>query len=102
MRFEDRRLLTLSMMRGIAISALMCFVVVFAAAQPKSGRKTAFDSIQHVGEVVITQNLTYREVIPSHTHQARDSARDGRRLPFPVHGPRAREAGARTGTPECT
>ena len=75
MRFEDRRLLTLSMMRGIAISALMCFVVVFAAAQPKSGRKTAFDSIQHVGEVVITQNLTYREVIPSHTMKGKELER---------------------------
>ena len=75
MRFEDRRLLTLSMMRGVAISALMCFVVVFAAAQPKSGRKTAFDSIQHVGEVVITQNLTYREVIPSHTMKGKELER---------------------------
>ena len=75
MRFEDRRLLTLSMMRGVAISALLCFVVVFAAAQPKSGRKTAFDSIQHVGEVVITQNLTYREVIPSHTMKGKELER---------------------------
>ena len=45
--------------------ALLCTMVISAFAQKE--KTSAFDSIQHVDEVVVLSNLTFREVIPSHT-----------------------------------
>lgn len=45
--------------------ALLCTMVISSFAQKE--KTSAFDSIQHVDEVVVLSNLTFREVIPSHT-----------------------------------
>ncbi|MBQ4352061.1 MAG: TonB-dependent receptor [Prevotella sp.] len=45
--------------------ALLCTMVIPSFAQKE--KTSAFDSIQHVDEVVVLSNLTFREVIPSHT-----------------------------------
>ena len=51
--------------KRLTVMALLCTMVISAFAQKE--RTSAFDSIQHVDEVVVLSNLTFREVIPSHT-----------------------------------
>ena len=51
--------------KRLTVMALLCTMVISAFAQKE--KTSAFDSIQHVDEVVVLSNLTFREVIPSHT-----------------------------------
>ena len=51
--------------KRLTVMALLCTMVISSFAQKE--RTSAFDSIQHVDEVVVLSNLTFREVIPSHT-----------------------------------
>lgn len=51
--------------KRLTAMALLCTMVISAFAQKE--KTSAFDSIQHVDEVVVLSNLTFREVIPSHT-----------------------------------
>lgn len=51
--------------KRLTVMALLCTMVISAFAQKE--KASAFDSIQHVDEVVVLSNLTFREVIPSHT-----------------------------------
>ena len=51
--------------KRLTVMALLCTMVISSFAQKE--KTSAFDSIQHVDEVVVLSNLTFREVIPSHT-----------------------------------
>ena len=51
--------------KRLTVMALLCTMVISSFAQKE--KASAFDSIQHVDEVVVLSNLTFREVIPSHT-----------------------------------
>ena len=51
--------------KRLTVMALLCTMVIPSFAQKE--KTSAFDSIQHVDEVVVLSNLTFREVIPSHT-----------------------------------
>ena len=51
--------------KRLTVMALLCTMVIPSFAQKE--KASAFDSIQHVDEVVVLSNLTFREVIPSHT-----------------------------------
>ncbi len=55
----------MQVVKRLTVMALLCTMVISAFAQKE--KTSAFDSIQHVDEVVVLSNLTFREVIPSHT-----------------------------------
>ena len=55
----------MQVVKRLTVMALLCTMVISAFAQKE--KASAFDSIQHVDEVVVLSNLTFREVIPSHT-----------------------------------
>ncbi len=60
-----RLTITKTTMKRQTVLALLCFAATISFAQKV--KPSAFDSIQHVDEVVVLSNLTFREVIPSHT-----------------------------------
>ena len=55
----------MQVVKRLTVMALLCTMVIPSFAQKE--KTSAFDSIQHVDEVVVLSNLTFREVIPSHT-----------------------------------
>lgn len=55
----------MQVVKRLTVMALLCTMVISSFAQKE--KTSAFDSIQHVDEVVVLSNLTFREVIPSHT-----------------------------------
>ena len=76
-------------MKRQTVLALLCFAATISFAQKV--KPSAFDSIQHVDEVVVLSNLTFREVIPSHTLKGAELERLNRQLEIAGLEPEKRE-----------